>query len=134
MLWQIRYGKPPEDGEWDRHRGHHDENQPPSWQVHISSLERLDQSRLDPASGHLAQISKAAEHSRPRTKFGLLVPGSIDEMRAYIGNGGKGTLESIEDEDLPDFLYAEGDEREDTPDGVCRDENIAGFGYGEKRR
>jgi len=82
----------------------------------------------------LAQISEATEDSRPRTKFGLLVPGSIDEVSAYIGNSRESALEGVEDKDLPDLFYSEGNERENTPDGVRRDKDIAGLGDGEKRR
>ena len=53
---------------------------------------------------------------------------------AAVGSQSETILECIEDEDLPDFLHTEGHERENTPDGVCRDKDIARFCYGEKRR
>lgn len=134
VLRQIRDGKPPKDRKWDCHGGHHDENQSPSWQVHISTLESLDQPGLNPAPGHLAEVSEPAEDRRPRTQFGLLVPGAIDEVRAHVSDGRECTLKGIEDEDLPNFLDTEGHERENTPDGVRRDKDIARFSYGEKGR
>ena len=72
---------PTENSKGDRQHGDDDEHPAPGGEVALA-LERAQESGLDPAAGHVAQVPEAAEYGGARAELRLLVPGAVDKVRA----------------------------------------------------
>lgn len=48
-------------------------------------------------------------------------------LKDILADGGQSALESNQDKDMPHALDTEGDQGEDTPEGICRDKEILGL-------
>jgi hypothetical protein len=105
------------------------------------TAQRIQQTGLDPTSGHVANIAKSTEDCSSFSKLGLSIPRTIDEMCTnasavvrsrrssleinLLADSRQGTFKPIEDEYLPDSLNSECDQSQNGPESVRRNEDIS---------